>query len=99
MGKRNYTHVQALLPEIKAMLAEGKTRQEVAEHYGFKDKQVVKKLLERERARQRKLEAGIIPQAKETYHTWRCCGRAGIRDPAFTDGKQAAAGFSVIHRK
>lgn len=24
MGKRNYTHVQALLPEIKAMLAEGK---------------------------------------------------------------------------
>ena len=53
MGKRNYTHVQALLPEIKTMLAEGKTRQEVAEHYGFQDKQVVKKLLERERARQR----------------------------------------------
>ena len=26
MGKRNYTHVQALLPEIKAMLAEGKPR-------------------------------------------------------------------------
>lgn len=64
MGKRNYTHVQALLPEIKAMLAEGKTRQEVAEHYGFKDKQVVKKLLERKRARQRKPEAGIIPKPK-----------------------------------
>lgn len=26
MGERNYTHVQALLPEIKAMLAEGKPR-------------------------------------------------------------------------
>ncbi len=64
MGKRNYTHVQALLPEIKAMLAEGKTRQKAAEHYGFKDKQVVKKLLERERTRQRKLEAGIIPRPK-----------------------------------
>ena len=64
MGKRNYTHVQALLPEIKTMLAEGKTRQEVAEHYGFQDKQVVKKLLERERARQRKLAAGIIPRPK-----------------------------------
>ena len=50
MGKQNYTHVQALLPEIKAMLAEGKTQQEVAEHYGFQDKQVVKKLLERERS-------------------------------------------------
>ncbi|WP_206406305.1 hypothetical protein [Gemmiger sp. An120] len=38
MKKRNYTHVQALLPEIKAMLAEGKTQREVAEHYGFQDK-------------------------------------------------------------
>ena len=37
MKKRNYTHVQALLPEIKAMLAEGKTQREVAEHYGFQD--------------------------------------------------------------
>ncbi len=42
MGKRNYTHVQALLPEIKSMLAEGKTQQEVEEYYGFSDKQVVK---------------------------------------------------------
>ena len=49
MGKRNYTHVQTLLPEIKAMLAEGKTQREVAEYYGFQDKQVVKRLLERER--------------------------------------------------
>lgn len=45
MEKRNYTHVQVLLPEIKAMLAEGKTQREVAEHYGFKNKQVVKSCL------------------------------------------------------
>ena len=64
MGKRNYTHVQALLPEIKAMLAEGQTQREVAEHYGFKNKQVVKKLLERERRKERKLAAGIIPRPK-----------------------------------
>ena len=64
MGKRNYTHVQALLPEIKAMLAEGKTQREVAEHYGFQDKQVVKRLLERERRKERKLEAGILPRPK-----------------------------------
>ena len=64
MKKRNYTHVQALLPEIKAMLAEGKTQREVAQYYGFRDKQVVKKLLERERAKQRKLEAGILPRPK-----------------------------------
>lgn len=38
MGKRNYTHVQALLPEIKAMPAEGKTQREVAEYYGSQNK-------------------------------------------------------------
>ena len=64
MEKRNYTHIQALWPEIKAMLAEGKTQREVAEYYGFQDKQVVKRLLERERRKERKLEAGIIPRPK-----------------------------------
>ena len=64
MEKRNYTHVQVRLPEIKAMLAEGKTQREVAEHYGFKNKQVVKKLLERERRKERKLAAGILPRPK-----------------------------------
>ena len=64
MNKRNYTHIQELLPEIKAMLAEGKTQREVAEHYGFKDKYVVKQLLTRERRKERKLEAGIIPRPK-----------------------------------
>ena len=28
MGKRNYTHVQELLPEIEAMLGSGKKRRE-----------------------------------------------------------------------
>ena len=64
MKKRNDTHVQALLPEIKAMLAEGKTQREIAEHFGFKDKQVVKGLLKRERRKERKLEAGILPRPK-----------------------------------
>ena len=64
MGKRNYTHVQALLPEIKAMIAEGQTQREVAEHYGFQDKQEVKRLLERERRKERRLEAGILPRPK-----------------------------------
>ena len=64
MEKRNYTHIQALLPEIKAMLAEGKTQREVAEHYGFRDKQVVKRLLGRERRKERTLEAGILPRPK-----------------------------------
>lgn len=64
MKKRNYTHVQALLPEIRAMLAAGRTQREVAGYYGFPDKKVVKGLLERERRKERKLEAGILPRPK-----------------------------------
>lgn len=64
MGKRNYTHVQMLLPEIEAMMAERKTQREVAEYFGFKDKYVVKRLLDRQREKRRKLEAGIVPRPK-----------------------------------
>lgn len=64
MEKRNYTHVQMLLPEIEAMIAEEKTQREVAEYFGFKDKYVVKRLLDRQREKRRKLEAGIVPRPK-----------------------------------
>ena len=64
MEKRDYTHVQMLLPEIEAMIAEGKTQREVAEYFGFKDKYVVKRLLNRQREKRRKLEAGIVPRPK-----------------------------------
>ena len=37
MEKRNYTHVQALLPEIKAMPAEEKTQRECSfRTYGYR---------------------------------------------------------------
>ena len=64
MSKRKYTHIQVLLPEIKAMLAEGKTQREVAEYYGLQNKYVVKQLLVRERRKERKLKAGILPRPK-----------------------------------
>ncbi len=64
MENPNYTHVQMLLPEIEAMMAEGKTQREVAEYFGFKDKYVVKRLLDRQREKRRKLEAGIVPRPK-----------------------------------
>ena len=77
MEKGNYTHVQMLLPEIKAMIKAGKTQREVAEHFGFKDKYVVKRLLKREREKQRKLEVGIVPRPKGRPHK-----SAQPRDPA-----------------
>ena len=52
MSKRGYTHVQELLPRIKAMVEEGKTQREIAEYFGFRDKFVVKELLKRERKKQ-----------------------------------------------
>ena len=55
MSKRGYTHVQRLLPEIKLMVEAGKTQREIAEHYGFKDKEVVRELLKRERRKERKI--------------------------------------------
>ena len=64
MSKRRYTQVQILLPEIQKMVAAGKTQREIAEHYGLASKNVVKKLLERERAKARKIAAGIMPRPK-----------------------------------
>ena len=59
MSKRNYTHVKDLLPAILEMVEQGMTQREIAEYYGFKDKLVVKKLLERSRKNQT-----IIPKAR-----------------------------------
>ena len=64
MSKRKYEKVQPLLPEIKVMAAAGKTQREIAEHFGLSDKFVVKKLLKRERDKEAKLRAGIVPRPK-----------------------------------
>ncbi len=64
MKKGKYTHVQALLSEIKALLAEGNTQRAAAEYCGFQDKQVIKGLLKCERKKERKLTAGILPRPR-----------------------------------
>ena len=55
MSKREYTHVQVLLPEIERMVEEGRSQREIAEYYGFKDKYVVKELLKRERRKKERI--------------------------------------------
>ena len=52
MSKRNYTHIKELLPTIQAMVVEGMTQKEIAEHFGFKDKYVVKRALKRARKKE-----------------------------------------------
>ena len=64
MSREKYTHVQVLLPEIRAMEAAGKTKREIAEYFGLRDKYVVKQLLARERRKEEKMVAGILPRPK-----------------------------------
>lgn len=59
MLKRRYTHIQALLPEIKAMLAAGKTQREVKEYFHLQGDNPIHDLLKQERRREKKLEAGL----------------------------------------
>ena len=61
---RKYEKVQKLLPLIKARLSEGKTQREISEEFGLKDKYVVKRLLTREREKERKAAAGITLRPK-----------------------------------
>ena len=64
MARKEYTRVQALLPEIKEMISSGKTQREIAEHFGLRDKYVVKRLLNRERRKADRIAAGIMPRPK-----------------------------------
>jgi hypothetical protein len=61
---REYTHIKVLEKEILAMRESGKTNREIAEHFGFKDKYVVKGLIKRINQTERKKEAGILPKVK-----------------------------------
>ncbi len=61
MSKRKYTHVKLLEPEILEMRASGKTKREIAEHFGLTTEQV-KELLKRYRRKERKISVGIMPR-------------------------------------
>jgi len=50
--------------EMLAMKEAGKTNREIAEHFGFKDKYVVKRWVKRYNHQQRKMEAGILPRRR-----------------------------------
>ena len=62
--QRGYTHIEVLRKEIMQMRESGQTLRQIAEHFGFKDKYVVKQFLTRERRRQCKREAGILPRRR-----------------------------------
>ena len=64
MSKRGYTHIKELVLEIKVMVAEGKTQREIAEYYGFKDSEVVREALKRDRRNEKRIAEVTHPKPK-----------------------------------
>lgn len=64
MSKKKYTHMQALLPEIKALLAEGRSHRELEQHFGLTGDRPIHNLLKRERRKEKMVAAGIAPRVK-----------------------------------
>lgn len=60
MPRRQYTHIQVLLPEIRAMMAEGKSHREIEAHFGLEGDRPIHNLLKRERRKERKLAAAAL---------------------------------------
>jgi arsenate reductase-like glutaredoxin family protein len=60
---RNYTHIKKIEVEIHKMRATGKTRQEIADHFGLNMVQV-KNLINRHNRTQKRIEAGIMPSRR-----------------------------------
>lgn len=64
MTKRRYTHIQEILPEIKVMIANGKSHREIEEFFGLTGDRPVHNLLKRERRKERKAAADIAALPK-----------------------------------
>lgn len=64
MGKRKYQQIAALLPEIKGMLSAGKSQREIEVHFGLEGCRPIHQLLKRERRKEKKIAAGIVPRPK-----------------------------------
>jgi len=63
MSKRKYTNIKTIEPEIIAMRKAGKTRREIAEHFGLEKRQIVWWVSRYNKA-QAKLSAGIASRPK-----------------------------------
>ena len=64
MSKRKYTNLKVLLPEVREMLAQGKSHREIEEHFGLTGERPIHHLLKQERRREIKLASGIPPKHK-----------------------------------
>ena len=63
MSKRKWTNIKAIEPEIIDMRQAGKTRQEIADHFGL-DKKQIKDWVNRYNREQARLAAGLAPKQR-----------------------------------
>jgi len=63
MSTRKWVNIKVLGPEINAMREAGKTRQEIANHFGL-DKIQIKNWINRYNKEVKRIEAGITPRPK-----------------------------------
>ena len=61
MSKRKWINIKILGPEINTMREAGKTRQEIADHFGL-DKIQIKNWVNRHNKEVARMEAGIVPR-------------------------------------
>ena len=64
MSKRKYTNSKILLPEIKRMIADGKSHKEIEEYFGLSGERPIHHLLKQEHRREKALEAGYTLKPK-----------------------------------
>jgi len=64
MSKRKYTNLKVLLPEIKAMIAAGKSHREIEEYFGLTGERPIHHLLKQEHRREKKLAIGKAQKPK-----------------------------------
>lgn len=55
---------EEIIDDVLRMRQEGKTHREISEHYGFDDRMVIKRLVERYNRKQREMAAGRVFKKK-----------------------------------
>ena len=64
MSERRYTHIQELLPVINTMISSGKSHREIEAVLGLTGDRPIHNLLKRERRKEKKVKAGVMPRPK-----------------------------------
>ena len=90
MSERRYTHIQEFLPEIKVMIANGKSHREIEVFFGLTGDRPVHNLLKQEHRKEKKVKAGIVPRPK---------GRPTFEELAVMFEGSTASGAERAYRK